>query len=80
MIAYKVLTEYFWKFQLKIALWECWEHALLANGGGTLINVPNTMITHFCASGYEHLAILRGYFIDQYIGLFRFRVGETKQK
>ena len=23
MIAYKILTEYFWKFQRKIALWEC---------------------------------------------------------
>ena len=23
MIAYKSLTEYFWKFQCKIALWEC---------------------------------------------------------
>ena len=23
MIAYKILTEYFWKFQAKISLWEC---------------------------------------------------------
>ena len=29
MIAYKILTECFWKFQWKIALWECCEHAPL---------------------------------------------------
>ena len=29
MIAYIVLTEYFWKFQWKIAYWECCKHALL---------------------------------------------------
>ena len=29
MIAYSFLTEYFWKFQWKIALWECCEHAPL---------------------------------------------------
>ena len=23
MVAYKILTEYFWKFQRKIALWVC---------------------------------------------------------
>ena len=29
MIAYIILNEYFWKFQWKIALWECCWHALL---------------------------------------------------
>mgnify|MGYP001797770854 CR=1 FL=1 len=30
-IACMILTEYFWKFQWKIALWECCYHALLVN-------------------------------------------------
>ena len=29
LIAYKTLTEYFWKFQWKIALWEQCQHTLL---------------------------------------------------
>ena len=29
MIAYRILTEYFWKFQWKIALWECCQYAQL---------------------------------------------------
>ena len=31
IIAYKILTEYFWKFQWLIALWECCWHTLLRN-------------------------------------------------
>ena len=31
MIAYKILTKYFWKFQWEIALWECCSHALFRN-------------------------------------------------
>ena len=56
MTAYNILTEYFLKFQYKIALWECSRHALLFERSSvmsrcrSLAHIPLSVFLYFSSN------------------------------
>ena len=54
MIASKILTEYFWKFQWKVALWECWDWAATTLANNFIISLTNNKnVFYICPSVFQ---------------------------